>query len=205
MIRAHQHSPYDLARFPGGAASAPDVRQAALHKIAIVALAAASVAVAAGPSGAAAPDAPASVFQTTAGPAPGYPLLVRLFDYDRNAPLEARESEGQVSSGVRVLNVSFKSPKLGRVTGYLVLPDTAGPFPAIVWMPGLDGRKDAFLSEAIDLARVGAAGLLLDSVLVRPPFPRLFNYDARARELDPQRRRPAAGTRLPVVPARDRR
>ncbi len=79
-------------------------------------------------------------------------------------------------------SVSYRSPKAGRVTGYLVLPaGGSGPFPTVVWMPGLGAGRDSFLAEASDLASAGVAGLLLDSPLARPPYPELFNYHRSER------------------------
>lgn len=116
--------------------------------------------------------------------APGllrYPDLARLFSYVGTAPLEPRQERLQINDGLRQLTVSFRSPLFGRVSGYLVLPRGRGPFPTVIWMGGLDGSKEDMLSEAIDLAHSGAAGLLLDAAVARPPFPRLFEYDVNER------------------------
>jgi len=112
---------------------------------------------------------------------PTYGSLVHLYDYDKTAPLEAREEEAETQDGVRNVEISYRSPKLGRVTGYLVLPAGSGPFPVILWMGGLNGSRDDMLSEALDLAKSGAAGLLLDAAVARPPYPQLFTYDPRER------------------------
>lgn len=126
--------------------------------------------------------ATASVAASACGAAgPRYARLVHLYDYDRNVPLDAREASSSTQDGIRTLDISYRSPLLGRVTGYLVLPAGRGPFPAIVWMGGLDGRKDDMLAEALDLAHSGAAGLLLDAAVARPPYPSLFRYSTAER------------------------
>src|SRR5207244_2665527 len=104
------------------------------------------------------------------------------YDYDKTTPLEARQDGSQLQDGIRTIDVSYRSPALGRVAGYLVLPSGNGPFPAIVWMGGLDGSKDDMLGEATNLAESGMAGLLLDAAVARPPFPRLFQYKTNERK-----------------------
>lgn len=121
---------------------------------------------------------------TAASPAgsPSFASLARLYSYNRAVPLDPRVSAFRVESGVRIADISFRSPVRGRVSGYLVLPRSgAGSFPTVLWMPGLGAGRDTFLAEASDLAASGVAALLLDSVLVRPPFPQLFQYDPRER------------------------
>ncbi len=117
----------------------------------------------------------------SASTGPSYRSLVHLYDYDTHAALAARVTVAEPQDGIRVFDISYRSPKSGRVTGYLLLPRGQGPFPAIIWMGGLDGRKGDMLSEAVDLAKSGAAGLLLDAVVARPPYPRLFEYDRSER------------------------
>ncbi len=50
---------------------------------------------------------------------------------------------------------------LGAQQAYLVLPAGEGPFPAVVWSPGLNGTRDHQIEDARDLAKQGVAGLTL--------------------------------------------
>jgi dienelactone hydrolase len=138
----------------------------------VIAAAASTVAVAA-TTGATAGGTPRSLT---------YRSLVHLYDYDAAAPLGVRQHAGPDDGDVKVFEISFRSPRRGRVDGYLLIPSGHGRFPAVVWMGGLDGSKDDMRGEAADLAHVGVAGLLLDAVTARPPYPRLFEYDSGERD-----------------------
>jgi cephalosporin-C deacetylase-like acetyl esterase len=107
--------------------------------------------------------------------APPFDELVRQFDYDRNAPLNVREEKKEEHDGATVIELSYDSPRGGRVPATLVLPSGKGPFAGILfghWMmqrSSFRNRKE-FLEEALLLARAGAASLLTDTPLVRPGF-----------------------------------
>lgn len=106
---------------------------------------------------------------------PRFEDLVRQFDYDRNAPLNTREDKKEERDGVSVIELSYDSPRGGRVPATLVLPSGKGPFAGILfghWMmprSSFRNRKE-FLDEAILLARSGAVSLLTDAPMVRPGF-----------------------------------
>jgi cephalosporin-C deacetylase-like acetyl esterase len=101
--------------------------------------------------------------------------LVHEFDYDRNAPLNIREDKKEERDGVSVIELSYDSPRGGRVPATLVVPAGQGPFAAILfghWMmprSSFRNRKE-FLEEALVLARSGAVSLLMDAPMVRPGF-----------------------------------
>jgi dienelactone hydrolase len=106
---------------------------------------------------------------------PRFDDLVREFDYDRNAPLNIREDKTEQRNGVTVIDLSYDSPRGGRVPATLVLPAGKGPFAGILFghwmMPGSAYRnRKEFLDEAVLLAQAGAASLLTDTPLVRPGF-----------------------------------
>ncbi len=62
-----------------------------------------------------------------------YEELVTRFDYDNRAPLDLRERSVEDRAGVRVHDISYASPKGGRVPAYLVVPEGKGPFAAVIW------------------------------------------------------------------------
>lgn len=102
-----------------------------------------------------------------------YSELVRHFEYDRKVPLDIRELVVQQRDSVKVHDISYASPKGGRVPAYLVVPRGKGPFAAVLlghWaMPGSPTRnRTEFLEEAIGLARAGAVCLLIDAPFARP-------------------------------------
>jgi cephalosporin-C deacetylase-like acetyl esterase len=106
---------------------------------------------------------------------PKFDELVRQFEYDRNAPLNVREEKKEQRDGATVIELSYDSPRGGRVPATLVLPSGKGPFAGILfghWMmqrSSFRNRKQ-FLEEALLLARAGAASLLTDTPLIRPGF-----------------------------------
>ena len=106
---------------------------------------------------------------------PAFEKLAREFEYDRNAPLDTKEERQEERDGAVIVELSYASPRGGRVPATLVKPAGNGPFAGILFghwmMPGspMANRKE-FLEEAILLARAGAICLLTDAPLVRPGF-----------------------------------
>ncbi|MCI0410020.1 MAG: hypothetical protein L0191_15935 [Acidobacteria bacterium] len=82
------------------------------------------------------------------------------FHYDKNAPLDVKEAGTAKRGDVAVHDVSFASPKGGRVPAYLVVPAGRGPFAAVIWghwyweNSEFFNRKE-FLEEAVALAPSG--------------------------------------------------
>jgi dienelactone hydrolase len=97
-----------------------------------------------------------------------FPELVRIFDYDRQAPLDVRESRIEDKDGVKVHDITYVSPKGGRVTAYLVVPAGRGPFAGLVFMHWGFGYRSSFLAEALLLAETGAVSLMIDAPYNRP-------------------------------------
>lgn len=57
----------------------------------------------------------------------------RMFDYDQKAPLDIREVAVIKRNDVRIHDISYASPKNGRVTAYLVVPTGRGRFAGVVF------------------------------------------------------------------------
>jgi len=95
------------------------------------------------------------------------------FDYDANAPLDVHEAGVEHRGSVTVHDISYASPKGGRVPAYLVVPDGPGPFAAILWghwywaNSEFFNRKE-FLEEAVALAPAGVVSLLTTGPGARP-------------------------------------
>ncbi|HJU53887.1 MAG TPA: hypothetical protein VJ715_04920 [Pyrinomonadaceae bacterium] len=106
---------------------------------------------------------------------PRFEELVREFEYDAKAPLDVREVGRTSRDGVTVIDLTYSSPRGGRVPAYLVVPQGRGPFPVVLfghWMMAgspMANRRE-FLEEAVVMARAGAISLLIDAPLVRPGF-----------------------------------
>lgn len=98
---------------------------------------------------------------------------LRHFDYDHNSPLDIKEVGIENRGDVTVHDISYASPKGGRVPAYLVIPAGKGPFAAIVWghwyMEGSAFRnRKEFLDESVALAPSGVLSLLPDGPIARP-------------------------------------
>jgi dienelactone hydrolase len=97
----------------------------------------------------------------------------RAFDYDQNAALDIQETSVEHRGGVSIHDISYASPKGGRVPAYLVVPSDKGPFAAVLWghwyWPNSEffNRKE-FLNEALVLAQAGVVSLLPTGPGARP-------------------------------------
>ena len=109
----------------------------------------------------------------------------KVFAYDASKPLNYREGKTDtLRGGERVIEISYDSPKIGRVPGYLVVPAGKGPFAAIVYMHWGQGNKGEFLSEALDMAARGlAVGVTIDAPYWRPDVP----APAKGKEAESER------------------
>src|SRR5579872_2057525 len=94
-----------------------------------------------------------------------YTDLLRLYDYNRSAPLELQEIGVEVRDGVSVHDISYASPGGGRVPGYLVVPPGPGPFAGIIFMHGAGGSRAGVLSQAIMYAKTGSVSLAIDAAM----------------------------------------
>lgn len=104
--------------------------------------------------------------------------LRQMFAYDRSLPLEVKENGVEDRNGVRVHDISYQSPKGGRVSAYLVVPaEKRRKFAGTIFMHQRPGSRKNFLDEALSLAKVGAISLLIDA-----PFSRAAESK---REFDP--------------------
>jgi dienelactone hydrolase len=90
-----------------------------------------------------------------------------LFDYDRAAPLDVQEVSSRAERGCTVHDITYASPKGGRVPAYLVVPDGKGSFAGIIVQHGAPGSRDTSLRRAIAYARTGAVVLAISAPFAR--------------------------------------
>lgn len=96
----------------------------------------------------------------------------KVFAYDATKPLNFAVGKTETPArGVTVFEISYDSPKGGRVPGYLVVPAGKGRFAAVVYMHWGQGNKTEFLSEAVKMAQRGAIGIMIDAPYWRPDVP----------------------------------
>jgi dienelactone hydrolase len=97
------------------------------------------------------------------------------FSYDPKAPLDIAAAGVEERGGVAIHDLSYASPKGGRVPAYLVVPPGKGPFAAVVWghwyweNSPMKSRRQ-FLEEAVVLARSGVVSLLTDGPVARAGY-----------------------------------
>lgn len=94
--------------------------------------------------------------------APPFADLARHLEYDAGAPLEAAEKLMFERHGVRVYDISYRSPKGGRVSGFLTAPAKPAKYPAILFGHWGPGDRSEFLPEAQIYSRAGAVCLMIN-------------------------------------------
>src|SRR5690348_10441645 len=87
------------------------------------------------------------------------------WQYDRSSPLDVQETGAEHRGNITIQEISYASPKGGRVPAYLVVPNGKGPFPAVLWghwyWPNSEfSNRKEFLDEAVVLAKSGVISLL---------------------------------------------
>jgi pimeloyl-ACP methyl ester carboxylesterase len=97
------------------------------------------------------------------------------FDYDARAPLDLQEATVEKRGSVLLRDLSYASPRGGRVPAYLVAPESAEPRPGLLFVHHGQGNRDTFLDEAVELAGEGFVSLLVAAPGYRgepeaPPF-----------------------------------
>jgi dienelactone hydrolase len=91
-----------------------------------------------------------------------FQAAIHLFDYDSSQPLDIQDKVIQESSEVTIHDITYASPKGGRVPAYLVVPKGKGPFAAVLFGHYGLGTRSEFLPEAKLYAEAGAVSLIPD-------------------------------------------
>ncbi len=99
---------------------------------------------------------------------PAVEELARMFDYDAKAALDVQEVSVEKREGVVVKDLTYASPKDGRVPAFLVMPARSGKFPAILFGHWGPGNRHEFIAEATLYAQAGVVSLMIDYPWVRP-------------------------------------
>jgi hypothetical protein len=119
---------------------------------------------------------------------------VKLFDYKHEDPVNAKLELLLTKSGIQIFEINYDDPLGGKpIAGYVVENGRKSKQPAVVYIPA---GRDAFLPEAILLARLGAITMPLGSITTKPPgqmqdtvvaLRRAFDYLASRPDVDPNR------------------
>jgi pimeloyl-ACP methyl ester carboxylesterase len=92
----------------------------------------------------------------------------RLFDYDVKQPLDIQDQLTGESREFTIHDLTYASPKGGRVPAYLVVPKGKGPFAAVLFGHYGLGTRSEFIPEAKFYAKAGAVSLIPDYPWDRP-------------------------------------
>jgi dienelactone hydrolase len=112
-------------------------------------------------------------FMTATSLSAQVPSGPQALEYDRNALLDILEVSVNHRGDVAVHDISYASPKGGRVPAYLVVPEGKGPFAAVIWghwywPNSAFFNREEFLEEAVMLAHTGVVSLLTTGPGARP-------------------------------------
>ncbi|HET9838373.1 MAG TPA: acetylxylan esterase [Candidatus Angelobacter sp.] len=94
--------------------------------------------------------------------------LGKMFNYNSSAPLDLKQRVFDRLPSATIYDIDFASPIEGRVTGFLVIPSSAGPHPGVVFAHWGQGDRFEFLPEALVYARAGIVSIMIDYPWVRP-------------------------------------
>jgi len=85
-----------------------------------------------------------------------------LFDYDKSAPLDIEEVSRRVEDGLTIVEITYASPKGGRVPAALIIPGGGGPFAGLVMQRSME------LEFGMQYAHYGALVIYVDAPSFRP-------------------------------------
>jgi dienelactone hydrolase len=122
---------------------------------------------------------------TVSSPAIANDNLLKLFEYDPSAPLDQQVVSSEKRQGYTLQQLTYASPKGGRVPAFLSIPDGRGPFPGVLLLHGMPGSAQGMLPEAERLARLGAISLAISAPFARSHrigVQRGLNFDERDRD-----------------------
>lgn len=106
--------------------------------------------------------------------------LTEQFGYDRGAPLESYSS--RVEGAATLEDLSWQSPRGGRVPAWLLAPRTPGRAAGIVFLHASNRSRDEFLPEATRYAEKGAVCLTITAAHSRAGGARFPSWTSADRQ-----------------------
>ena len=86
----------------------------------------------------------------------------QLFEYDREVSLDIQEVSSRIEDGLSVIEITYASPKGGRVPATLIVPQVTGPLAGLVMMRSME------LEYGMRYAHYGAVVIYVDPPSFRP-------------------------------------
>ena len=128
-------------------------------------------------------EAPAALTATVWPPVEAETL--QLFDYDPLSPLDLEVVSETELSGYINYELTYASPKGGRVPATLLVPaELPGPFAGVILMHGLPGDRTNNALFARGLTATGAVVLMIDAPFARPENRRRVGWPLTFSEVD---------------------
>jgi dienelactone hydrolase len=93
---------------------------------------------------------------------------IHLFDYAQQLPLNIIEVGSWQDDGVTFTDISYASPKGGRVPATLIEPSGSGPFAGVIIQHGLPSNRQAEYRIGKLYANMGAVVIAIDAPFARP-------------------------------------
>jgi hypothetical protein len=106
--------------------------------------------------------------QSSAQTAAAFAATIHLFDYDHRQALDIQDRVIQENDDLVIHDITYASPKGGRVPAYLVVPKGKGSFAAVLFGHYGLGTRSEFIPEAKLYAKAGAVSLIPDYPWDRP-------------------------------------
>jgi uncharacterized protein len=94
---------------------------------------------------------------------PAAEISAGRIDYDAGARLDVRITSSRSDGRVRISELTYASPKGGRVPALLVVPSGGGPYAGLIVQHGLPSSKEDVAFDAEELARLGAVVIAIDA------------------------------------------
>jgi dipeptidyl aminopeptidase/acylaminoacyl peptidase len=92
---------------------------------------------------------------------------LKLFAYDDSLPLRTRKGEPTRTGGLTVRELTYVSPKGGRVSAVLAKPKGDGPLGGVILLHGLPSNRFGLARLGNQIARMGAVVLMIDAPWAR--------------------------------------
>ena len=103
-----------------------------------------------------------SFAQTKTPASTDFNALTHLFDYDSKPALDPQDKVVEDFDGGAIHDVTYASPKGGKVSAYLIVPKGKGPFAAVLFGHWGNGTRAEFIPEAKLYAKAGVVSLIPD-------------------------------------------
>jgi dienelactone hydrolase len=97
-----------------------------------------------------------------------YQENIHLFDYDQQSPLDIVEVESWKDDEVTFTDLTYASPRGGRVPATLIEPPGPGPFAGVIIQHGLPSSRESVYGIGKLYADMGAVVIVIDAPFARP-------------------------------------